>query len=174
MQSTGQTSTQAVSLVPMQGSQMMYANDLRQYIRMLLTWLLAALLTLPDGFTESPAYVRLFTPAAVPPGTYRTFTTSRDLDAVLAGLPRDASRPEGSGSFEPQLEIAADAFGQSGGYNRWKLALLYGARRARVARGPRLEDGRVVEAWTLVSPYPDPQLDRLNRGTLLIVLRLQP
>jgi hypothetical protein len=32
MQSTGQTSTQAVSFVPMQGSQMMYANDLRESI----------------------------------------------------------------------------------------------------------------------------------------------
>jgi len=139
-----------------------------------LTWLLAALFTLPGGFTEAPAYVRLFTPAAVPPGTYRTFTTPDDLATVLGRLPRDASRPASGGTFEPQLEIATDAFGQSGGYNRWKLALLYGARRAKVARGPRLEHGRVVEAWTLVSPYPDPELDKLNPGTLLIVLRLQP
>ena len=139
---------------------------------MALTWLILALLTVPDGFTDAPAYVRLFTPAGAPPGAYRTFTTKRNLDAVLAALPRDASRPASGGSFEPQLEIVGDAFGQSGGYNRWKLALLYGAKRAKVARGPRLEHGRVVEAWTLVSPYPDPELERLNTGTLLIILKL--
>jgi hypothetical protein len=49
---------------------------------------------------------------------------------------------------------------------------VYGARRARVARGPRVVDGRVVESWTLISPYPDPGLQRLEPGTLLIVLKV--
>jgi hypothetical protein len=140
---------------------------------MVLCWLIAALWG-AAGFTEAPVYVPLFTPRGVPPGTYRAFTTERPFDATLAAVPRDPSPPGSAPVFEPQLEIASDAFGQSGGYNRWKLALLYGARRVRVARGPRLEDGRVVEAWTLISPYPDPTLDRLHEGTLLIVLRLQP
>ncbi len=135
--------------------------------------LILALLGVPADFMESPAFVRLFTPRGAPEGTYRAYTTPRDLDVVLAAIRRDLPTPA-SGSFEPQSVIASDAFGQSGGYNRWKVALLYGARRARVARGPRLEDGRVVEAWTLVSPYPDAGLARLNPGTLLIVLRLQP
>jgi hypothetical protein len=74
---------------------------------------------------------------------------------------------------EARPVAAAEAFGQSGGYNRWKLARLYGARRAKVARMPRVENGRVVEAWTLISPYPDPGLERLEPGTLLIVLRLR-
>jgi hypothetical protein len=37
-----------------------------------------------------------------------------------------------------------------------------------------MENGRVVEAWTLISPYPDAQLEHLDSGTLLIVLHLQP
>ena len=137
---------------------------------MALSWLVAALLSLPGGFSEAPAYVRLFTPRGVPPGTYRAFTTPQDLDSVLASLRRGS--PPQEGTFEPQMEIASEAFGQSGGYNRWKLAMLYRGRRTRVARGPRVEDGRVVEAWTLVSPYPDSDLERLNPGTLLIVLRI--
>jgi hypothetical protein len=138
------------------------------------TCLILALLAAPAGFTEAPAFVRLFTPRGAPAGTYRAYTTGQALDSVLAAIRRDTSTRGGDGSFEPQSVIASDAFGQSGGYNRWKLALLYGGARARVARGPRIEGGRVVEAWTLVSPYPDAALERLNPGTLLIVLRLQP
>jgi hypothetical protein len=129
---------------------------------------------LPAGFTEAPRFVPLFTPRGVPPGTYRTYVSNDPLDAVLARLAPDASLRHGNGSFTPQSVGPADAFGQSGGYNRWKVALLYGAQRARVARGPRLENGLPVEAWTLISPYPDAQLERLNPGTLLIVLHLQP
>ena len=155
------------------------ADDVRQrltakYIRMAFACLTLTFLGVLSGFTEAPVFVPLFTPRAVPPGTYRTYTTVRDLDTVLRGVRDDPSLRGGNGSFEPQSVIAADAFGQSGGYNRWRLALLYGAKRARVARGPRIEDGRVVEAWTLVSPYPDAALERLNPGTLLIILRLPP
>ena len=138
------------------------------------TCLILALLAAPPGFTEAPAFVRLFTPRGAPAGTYRAFTTGQALDSVLAAIRSDPSTRSGGGSFEPQSVIASDAFGQSGGYNRWKVALLYGGTRARVARGPRIENGRVVESWTLVSPYPDAALERLNPGTLLIVLRLQP
>jgi hypothetical protein len=115
------------------------------------------------GWTESPLYGRLFTPAAAPADTYRTYVTPRSLDAVLAEIGVDV---------QPKAVMALEAFGQSGGYDRWKLARLYGARRARVARTPRFENGRVVEAWTMISPYPDPSLERLDEGTLLIVLRL--
>jgi hypothetical protein len=111
----------------------------------------------------------LFTPVRVPPGTYATYVTPRSLDEVVGDLQREMPA-----SFAPQTVVAADAFGQSGGYDRWKLARLYGARRARVARGPRMAGGEVVEAWTLISPYPDPALERLEPGTLLIVLRVRP
>jgi hypothetical protein len=143
-----------------------------------MTWACLTLLMLlappPGGFTETPAYVPLFTPRALPPGTYRTYTSRQDLDSVLAAIRIDATLQTSAGSFAAESVIASEAFGQSGGYNRWKLALLYGAVRARVARGPKVENGRVVETWTLVSPYPDPDLERLQSGTLLIVLRLQP
>ena len=130
----------------------------------MLPSLLALLLAAPAGWTESPLFRRLFTPAAVPDGTYTTLVTPRSIDEVLAEIdPGVEARPL----------VALEAFGQSGGYNRWKLARLYGARRARVARFPRIENGEVVEAWTLISPYPDPTLERLEPGTLLIVLRVR-
>jgi hypothetical protein len=126
--------------------------------------LLALLFAAPAGWTESPRFRRLFTPAGVPDGTYETFVTARPIDQVLA---------ETGAGVEAQALVALEAFGQSGGYNRWKLARLYGAKRARVARFPRLEKGKVVEAWTLISPYPDHSLERLEPGTLLIVLRVR-
>jgi hypothetical protein len=125
-----------------------------------LILLLAAL----PGWTENPAFRRLFTPSAAPAGTYTTLVTPRSIDEVLADIQAGA---------EPQALVALEAFGQSGGYNRWKLARLYGAKRARVARLPRVENGEVIEAWTLISPYPDPTLERLEPGTLLIVLRVR-
>jgi hypothetical protein len=130
----------------------------------MLPLILALLAAAPAGWTESPLFRSLFTPRHVPAGTYGTFVSPRSIDDVLAGI--DAG-------VAPQAVVALEAFGGSGGYDRWKLARLYGAKRARVARIPRVEDGEVVEAWTLVSPYPDPSLERLEPGTLLIVLRLR-
>ena len=73
----------------------------------------------------------------------------------------------------PQALLPSDAFGQTGSYDRWKVAKLYGAERAMVARGPRALSGdNPSEAWTLISPYPDKQVERLESGTLLIVLDL--
>lgn len=166
MQSTGQTSTQAVSLVSTHGSQMMYATGLGQYTRMLLAGLLLLLSSLP-GWTESPLHAALFTPRRAS-ATFRAYVTPRPLDEVVADLQRMTP-----GGFTPEALIAADAFGRSGTYNRWTLARLYGARRARVARGPRIDHGQVVEAWTLISPYPSADLGRLEPGTLLIVLDLR-
>jgi len=76
------------------------------------------------------------------------------------------------GAWEPKELLPFDAFGQTGRYDRWSVARLYGSRRARVARGPRSVQGHVTEAWTLISPYPDTSLTRLEAGTLLIVLRI--
>ena len=74
------------------------------------------------------------------------------------------------GSPGPVLPL--DAFGLAGSYDRSALARVYGARQPLAARGARMENGRVVESWTLIWPYPDPALRRLEPGTLLIVLRL--
>ena len=133
-----------------------------KYTQMALTVLL--LLSAVAGWTESPLYRRLFAPAHVAEGTYRTYVSPRPIDQVLAELGSTAV---------PRTVVAGEAFGQSGGYDRSKLARLYGARRTRVARFPREENGQVVEAWTLISPYPDPALEQLQPGTLLIVLRLR-
>jgi hypothetical protein len=130
--------------------------------------LLAVLSLALPGWVETPVYTRLFTPPRLPAGTYRTYTSPRPIDELARDLQQGAP-----GSFEPQWVSPGDGFGQSGGYNRWQVARLFGARRVRVARGPRVENGRVIETWTLVSPYPDPELQRLQPGTLLIVLSLR-
>ena len=39
--------------------------------------------------------------------------------------------------------------------------------------GPRLDQGQ-TESWTLIAPYPDAALQRLESGTLIIVLRIPP
>jgi hypothetical protein len=75
------------------------------------------------------------------------------------------------GAWAARALIPYDAFGLSGGYNRWKVAGLYKSRRAQVARGPRMDQGQ-MESWMLVAPYPDLGLQRLEAGTLILVLRI--
>ena len=123
------------------------------------------------GWAGAPAYGELFAPRAHR-DAYQFFTNPHGLETLLAELVRDAASVLTPGGWTPRALLAFDAFGQSGEYDRTRLARVYGARRARVARGPRQEGGAVVESWTLVSPYPDPTLTRLEPGTLLIVLRL--
>jgi hypothetical protein len=65
-----------------------------------------------------------------------------------------------------------EAFGDAGPYNRAKVAELYVGLRARVARGPIIEGGRTIAAITLVSPYPNRSLSRLEPGTLIIEFRI--
>jgi hypothetical protein len=91
---------------------------------------------------------------------------------VLRRLDSEGAVLAPPGAWQPKSVLPFDAFGQMGRYDRWTLARLYGARRARVARGPRGSEGQVTESWTLISPYPDPALSRLEPGTLLIVLRI--
>jgi len=122
---------------------------------------------------DAPRLARQLTPAHVPPGTYTVSTTDWTLDQVLEGIRPDPALSGPSGGWAVRVMSPFDAFGQGGGYDRWKVARLYGGTPARVARGPRLEDGRVVEAWTLVSPFPDDSLQRLNPGTLRIVMRVR-
>ena len=125
----------------------------------------------PTAWRPAPAYVALFTPA-VPRGAYSTYVSPQPLDTLLDALRTDPSTLHPPGAWSPQPTIALDAFGRTGTYNPWTVARLYGARRARVARGPRhLPDG-TSESWTLISPYPNAAFDRLESGTLLIVVRI--
>jgi hypothetical protein len=215
MQSTGQTSTQAVSFVPTHGSQMMYATLMsskptkgptleipgepwagyqfflqpRSITRAIAGMLsVAAVLACTDlrsaawmpadgpstalraGWREAPEYVELFAPPARR-AAYRAYVSPTGLEATLTQLLADPGVLQPPGAWTPQAMIPYDAFGLSGSYNRWKVAGLYRSRRARVARGPRLEQGR-TESWTLIAPYPDVALQRLEPGTLIIVLHV--
>ncbi len=89
-------------------------------------------------------------------------------DALKAGTGTVAS-----GAWTVDRLEAHDAFGQAGIYDRFALAQLFGGRRASVARGVRVEEGGRV-AYTLISPYPDPSFTRLDAGTMVIRLRLDP
>ena len=124
-----------------------------------------------DSWRDAPDYLRLFAPAAHR-SDYRTSVSPLPLDDVLRELAGDGSLARAGGAWTPRSEYALDVLGRSGRYDRWKVARLYGARQARVARGARMEGGRVVESWTLVSPYPSSDLQRLEPGTLRIVLRI--
>jgi hypothetical protein len=121
---------------------------------------------------EAPEYLALFAPAAHR-DDYRAYVSPLGLDETLKALLADPAIQQPPGAWEPQAMIAFDAFGRSGGYNRWRLAGLYGSRRARVARGPRVDHGQ-SESWMLVAPFPDPALLHLEPGTLIIVLKIPP
>jgi hypothetical protein len=127
---------------------------------------------IPAGWQAAPVYLALLTPR-LHRDDYTVYTSPAGLDQALAqlgGLPALLHPP---GAWRPLAASPADAFGEAAEYNRWNIARLYGATRARVARGPAGQDGRVTEAWTLISPYPEPALERLHDGTLLIVLRIR-
>jgi hypothetical protein len=120
---------------------------------------------------EAPDYLALFVPRVDRP-FYRAFVSSLELDAVLHAVAPDEDALHPPGAWTAREENPLDAFGAGGTYDRFKLARLFGSHRPNVARGPRGQRGLVEESWTLVSPYPTPDLSRLQQGTLLIVLRV--
>src|SRR5688572_16574852 len=178
MQSTGQTSTQAVSLVPTHGSQMIYATiapgilvlQLKSITRAFAAVLVAGALVHADAaWRDAAGYLDLFAPPAHR-ADYQAAVSPPGLDAVLRDLAGDDTVIRAPGAWTPRSQLPADAFGRSGTYDRWKLARLYGSRQPRVARGARIAADGVLESWTLVSPYPALDLARLEPGTLLIVI----
>lgn len=124
------------------------------------------------SWQAAPGYLTLFAPADRRVAAYRAYVSPLDVDEALRRLEADSSLLRGPDAWEARLLPPADAFGQAGRYDRWALARLYGAQQPRVARGSRSGQGQVIESWTLISPYPDTGLRRLEPGTLLIVLRL--
>jgi hypothetical protein len=112
---------------------------------------------------EAPEFVTLFGPAGERSAAYRAFVTDLNLDTVLERLGL---------TMQIREVLPLDAFGRTGPYDRWAVARLYGAGRARVARGLRATGAGADEFWTLISPHPDATLQQLNRGTLLLVLRM--
>jgi len=122
------------------------------------------------AWRDAPEFVALFAPADARASAYRAYVAPVDLDDALRALASDRTLRVTPGALTPRILHPLDAFGQTGRYDRARLARLYGARRPRVARGSRAADG-ALEAWTLVSPYPDSSLRRLEPGTLALVLR---
>jgi len=100
--------------------------------------------------------------------------TPQPLDEVIGEIAADPDAAQTPGAWRPRNESPSDAFGIAGDYNRWQLARLYGGRSARVARGARLDRGRVSESWTLISPYPSADLGTLHPGTMRLILKLAP
>lgn len=129
-------------------------------------------LSLPG--VPSPAHARLFTPRGAPADSYRVTVLDVPLDqaraAVMLALEVPASPPAGSGPWAVRRLEVAEAFGASGTYDRTRLARLFRGRRAQVARGPVVRQGLTVASVTLISPYPDPTLSRLETGTMVILL----
>jgi hypothetical protein len=139
---------------------------------LLLSGMVTAAQTGGAPWREAPEYLALVAPAGSRSAAYRTFTLPLDIDAALRRLENDESLVRVPGAWRPRAMLPLDAFGQAGRYDRSGMAQVYGGQLPRVARGARAVDGRVVESWTLISPYPNPELRRLEPGTLLIVLRL--
>ena len=122
---------------------------------------------------DAPEYAALFVPA-VHKQFFRAAVSASGLESVLAELAGDPALAHAPGAWQAHTESPQDAFGTAGPYNRWLLARAYGSRQVRVARGARTERGRVVEAWTLLSPYPSTDLRTLQPGTLRLVLEIAP
>ena len=116
---------------------------------------LAALLTC------DPALTLMFTPSRPQLGRYEVCTAAGSIEETMAADTRGLHY----GDIEA-LE-ALDAFGAGGPYDRARLARLYGGTRVRVARGWTETTGG-FESVTLLSPYPDPTLEHLQPGTMMI------
>lgn len=120
---------------------------------------------------DAPDYVVLVAPVNQR-ASYSAAVSRASLDDVLEDIGGEASSGQAPGSWMARPESAADAFGTAGLHNRWLLTRLFGSRQVSVARGARMDRGRVIESWTLISPYPSTDLRTVRPGTLRLVLRI--
>ncbi len=120
--------------------------------------------------TFDAALTRLFTPRAVPDGTYAAYRSARTLTDIAGSL-REQDGSPAPGAWLPVRQEALDAFGSAGQFDRFRLAELFRGLRPVVARGSLAQDGHRV-AYTLISPYPDATLSRLEPGTMVIVFHV--
>lgn len=102
-----------------------------------------------------PRLAALFVPVRPVAGHYDVCAVPDPIEAV-------ADRGWTIDRLEP-----LDAFGAAGSYDRSRVSRLYGGLRPQVAHGWR-QRGSQFESITLISPYPDPTLSHLERGTLQI------
>src|SRR6185312_3002053 len=92
-------------------------------------------------------------------GRYEVCTTASPIEAVIAANEAHYGDVEALGPL--------DAFGAGGMYNRSMISRLYGGTRAKVVRGWEESCDRFTSV-TLISPYPDPTLQHLIAGTMII------
>lgn len=127
--------------------------------------LLIALVT-----ASSPAHAVLFAPPGRA-GLFAFATTRERLDDVVAYYREHWPSPDRR-SWMVERSGPNDVFDGAALFDRARLARLYGGRPIRVARGPMIENGRVTHTVLLVSPYPEPDLEHLNPGTLIMTVRV--
>jgi hypothetical protein len=127
----------------------------------------------PARWHAAPQHLERFVPVNHR-RSYDIAVTPQPLDEVIAEIAADPNAAQTPGAWQPRNESPSDAFGIAADYNRWQLARLYGGRSARVARGARLDRGRVIESWTLISPYPSADLGTLHPGTMRLILTVAP
>lgn len=128
--------------------------------------LLFALIT-----TASPAHAALFAPPARA-SLFAFATTSESFDRVLADYRKrwPSSDPR---VWKVERIGPNDVFDGAALYDRARLARVYRGQAPRIARGAIVENGRVTHTVLLVSPYPEPDLERLNRGTLIMTVTVR-
>jgi hypothetical protein len=124
----------------------------------------------PSTCAGQTGLAALFAPVHPVLGRYEVCVDSDPIERIVAAL----RAPGASGAAGPEYHIGdpdfsdpLEALGGAGDYDRGRVARLYGGSRPKVARGWRQAADR-FESIALVSPYPEPALDRLNPGTLVI------
>ena len=142
----------------MHGSQMIYAIG----FILLQTW--------PSTCLGQAALAALFAPARPVLGRYEVCIETDPIDRIVAAMRTAGPSSGGAPQYhigDPESSDPLEALGGAGDYDRSRVARLYGGSRPNVARGWRRGADR-FESIALVSPYPEPALDRLNPGTLVI------
>jgi hypothetical protein len=124
------------------------------------------------GFRPAPEFLAIFAPR-LHREAYSAFVSALAVDQVLKRLEPTPELLHPPGSWQATATLPLDAFGETGAYDRSRVARIYGSTRVMVARGPVATSGSDSEAWTLFSPYPAVGLDHLEPGTLLITLTLK-
>jgi hypothetical protein len=125
----------------------------------------------------SPELAKQFAPRRVPEGAYQVTVLKEGIEGAVrlvgTAVAPEVGPDDPAGAWRIQELDPLEAFGTAGVYDRSRLARLYAGRRVSVVRGPVERHGAVVAAVTLISPYPDATLSRLEPGTLAILLRVQ-
>lgn len=120
----------------------------------------------------APEFLPIFTPR-LHRDAYSAWASTLPIDQLLRRLEPVPELLHPPGAWQAYASVPADAFGDTGTYDKSRLARTYGSTPVMVARGPVAGATGNSESWTLFSPYPAPSLDRLESGTLVIILTLR-